>query len=59
MTIFSENLGVAMAFLALLAVPMQERHLCWPPYFFLGPAVPLSFHSRIATVTPESHPFIY
>jgi len=18
---------------------MQDRHLCWPPYFFLGPAV--------------------
>jgi len=18
---------------------MQDKHLCWPPYFFLGPAV--------------------
>ena len=30
---------------------MQDRHLCWPPYFFLGPAVALHlFNSRIATV---------
>ena len=30
---------------------MQDRHLCWPPYFFLGPAVvPYFFNSRIATV---------
>jgi len=29
---------------------MQERHLCWPPYFFLGPAVaPHFLNSRIAT----------
>jgi len=29
---------------------MQDRHLCFPPYFFLGPAVtPHFFHSRIAT----------
>jgi len=35
---------------------MQERHLCWPPTFFLGPAVLPLFHSRIATVTPVSHP---
>jgi len=29
---------------------MQDRHLCWPPYFFLGPAVaPHFLNSRIAT----------
>ena len=29
---------------------MQDRHLCCPLYFFLGPAVPPHFfHSRIAT----------
>ena len=29
---------------------IQDRHLCWPPYFFLGPVVPPHFfHSRIAT----------
>jgi len=28
---------------------MQDKHLCWPPYFFLGPAVPPFFNSRIAT----------
>jgi len=29
---------------------MQDRHLCWPPYLFLGPAVPPHFfHYRIAT----------
>jgi len=29
---------------------MQGRHLCWPPYFFLGPAVaPHFFNSRTAT----------
>jgi len=22
---------------------MQERHLCWPSYFFLSPAVPPTF----------------
>jgi len=37
-------------------ITMQKRHLCWPPTFFLGPAVPPLFHSRIATVTPVSHP---
>jgi len=30
---------------------MQERHLCWP-----RSAPPQFFHSRIATVTPASHP---
>jgi len=30
---------------------MQDRHLCCPPAFLLGPAVPPHFfHSRIATV---------
>jgi len=30
---------------------MQDRYLCCPPCFFLGPAVPPHFfHSRIATV---------
>jgi len=24
-------------------ITMLERHLCWPPHFFLGPAVPPSF----------------
>jgi len=29
---------------------MQDKHLCWPPYFFLGPAVgPYFLSSRIAT----------
>ena len=22
---------------------MEDRHLCWPPYFFLGPVMPLHF----------------
>jgi len=36
---------------------MQERHLCWLPYFFPWPSsAPHFFHSRIATVTPVSHP---
>jgi len=31
---------------------MQDRHLCWPPTCFLGPAVPPNFfNSRIATAT--------
>jgi len=32
-------------------ITMQERHLCWPPYFFsLAPQCPPQFfHSRIAT----------
>jgi len=31
-------------------ITMQERYLCWPPTFFLGPAVATQFfHSRIAT----------
>jgi len=35
---------------------MEERHLCWPPYFYLDPAVPPPqfFHSRIATA--PKHP---
>jgi len=29
---------------------MQDKHFGWPPYFFLGSAVPPHFyHSRIAT----------
>jgi len=33
---------------------MQDGYLCFPPYFFLGPAVaPHFFHSRIATVGPN------
>jgi len=24
-------------------ITMQERHLCWPPTFFLGPAMPPTF----------------
>jgi len=24
-------------------ITMKERHLCWPPYFFHGPAVPPTF----------------
>ena len=38
-------------------ITMQERHLCWPTYFFLAPQCPHFFHSRIVTVTPVSHPF--
>ena len=32
-------------------ITMQERHLCWPPYFFPWPRSgrPQFFHSRIAT----------
>jgi len=31
-------------------IDMQERHLCWAPYFFLWPgSAPQFFHSRIAT----------
>jgi len=31
-------------------ITMQDRYLCCPPYFFLGPAVATQFfHSRIAT----------
>ena len=38
-------------------ITMQERHLCCPPYFFPWPcSAPHFFHSRIATVTPVSHP---
>jgi len=33
-----------------MKINMQNRHLCWPPYFFLGPAKPPHFfNSRIAT----------
>jgi len=33
-----------------MKITMQDRHLCWPPYFFRGPAMaPYFFHSRIAT----------
>jgi len=29
---------------------MEDKHLCWPPYFFLGPTMaPTLFKSRIAT----------
>jgi len=37
-------------------ITMEERHLCWPPYFYLDPAVPPPqfFHSRIATA--PKHP---
>ena len=35
-----------------MKITMQDRHLCWPPYFFLGPAMALHFfHSRIATAS--------
>jgi len=38
-------------------ITMQNRHLCWPPYFFLGPAVPPHFfNSRIAT---DGHPLYH
>jgi len=31
-------------------ITMQDKHLCWPPYFFLGPGVaPHFLSSRIAT----------
>jgi len=33
-----------------MKITMKDRHLCWPPYFFLGPAmVPPLFSCRIAT----------
>jgi len=38
-------------------ITMQERHLCWLPYFFPWPrSAPHFFYSRIATVTPVTHP---
>jgi len=38
---------------------MQERHLCWPPTFFLGPAVlPQFFHSGIATGKNDLQTFL-
>ena len=38
-------------------ITMQERHLCWLPYFVPWPRSVSHFcHSRIATVTPVSHP---
>jgi len=52
-------IGLIIANQSLLQwkITMQERHLCWPPYFFPWPrSVPYFFHSRIATVTPVSHP---
>jgi len=36
---------------------MQDRYLCSPPYFFLGPAVtPHFFHSRITTAQRAANP---
>jgi len=38
-------------------ITKQESHLCWLPYVFPWPSsAPHFFHSRIATVTPGSHP---
>jgi len=46
---------------------MQDIHLCWRPYFFLGPAVPPTFlilespmfdrvvHSKSIFITTENH----
>ena len=46
---------------------MQDRNLCWRPYFFLGPAVALTFlileapmfnrvvHSKSIFITTENH----
>jgi len=40
-------------------ITMQERHLCWPPTFFLGPAVlPQFFHSGIATGKNDLQTFL-
>jgi len=34
---------------------MQDKHLCWPPYFVLGPTVaPHFLSSRIATGSNHS-----
>jgi len=38
-------------------ITMQDRHLCWPPYSFLGPAVPptfLIFESPLPVMHPRS-----
>jgi len=33
-----------------MKITMQDRHLCWPPHFFLGPTMtPHFFIFRIAT----------
>jgi len=35
-------------------ITMQERQLCWPPYFFLGPAVAPSFFILESPLLPTT-----